>query len=75
MSKFVAFARKKTTAWACLETSGLKDIFYRYAHFDILSKSLFSCITDTLTSATENMDVSSAKSFTVEEMSLLRLFI
>ena len=76
MSKFVAFARKKATAWACLETSGLKDIFYRYVHFDILSKSLFSCITDTLTSsATENMDVSSAKSFTVEEMSLLRLFI
>ena len=68
--------REKTTSWACLETSGLKDIFHWYAHFDILSKSLFNCITDTLTSSTtENMDVSSAKSFTVEDMSLLRSFI
>ena len=45
-------------------------------YFDILRKSLFSCTTDTLTSSkTYNMDVSSAKSFTVEEMSLLRSFI
>ena len=29
--------RENTTSWACFETSGLKDIFLLYAHFDILS--------------------------------------
>ena len=67
--------QEKAISWACLETSGLKDIFQWYAHFDILSKSLFNCITDALTSTTEKMDVSSAKSLTVEEMPLLRSFI
>ena len=68
--------QEKTTSWACLELLRLKDIFHWYAHFDILSKSLFNCIKDTLTSSTtENMDVSLAKSFAIEEMSLLRSFI
>ena len=65
--------REKTTSWACLEKSGLKDVFHWYAHFDIFNKSLFNCIADTLTSSTtKNMDESLAKTFTVEEMSLLR---
>ena len=68
--------RENTTSWACFETAGLKDIFHWYDYFDILNKSLFNCTTDTLTSSTtENMDVSLAKTFNVEETSLLRSFI
>ena len=66
---------ENTSSWACFKISGLKDIFHWYVHFGILNKT-FNCTTDTLTSSTtKNMFVSSAKSFAVEEISLVRSFI
>ena len=65
---------ENASSWACFKISGLKDIFHWCVHFGILNKS-FNCTTDTLTSSTtENMVVSSAKSFAVEEIFLLRSF-
>ena len=60
---------ENASSWACFKISGLKDIFHWYVHFGILNKS-FNCTTDTLTCVV----VSSAKSFAVEEIFLLRSF-
>ena len=58
---------ENTTSWACLLRSGLKDIFHLKAHSDIFCRSLFSSFAEMLLSfTTENSDVSSAKSFTVD---------
>ena len=67
--------RENATSWVCFEKSGLKEIFHGHAYFDISNRSLFNCTTDTLTSSTtKNIDLSSAKSFAVWEISLLRSF-
>ena len=71
----MAFARENNLM-ALFGNIRIERHFPLNAHFDIFSKSLSNYIADTLTSSTaENMDVSSAKSFTVEEKSLLKSFI
>ena len=58
---------KKITSWACLDGSGLKDIFHLLAHRLTLSRSLFSfCDVLTGSRTTENIEVSSAKNFTLD---------
>ena len=40
----IFFLRQKITSWACLETSGLNDIFHWYAHWEIFDKSSLSLL-------------------------------
>ena len=62
------------TFWACLVVSRLKFIFYWVAHLLILTRSLFRLFPDVWVSwcITENKDVSSAKSFALDERPSLR---
>ena len=56
--------RLNITSWAFFDVSGLKLFFHWYAQLLILSKSSFKSICDKLTSwITDNIEVSSAKSF------------
>ena len=71
--------RLKMTSWACLVVSGLKFIFHWVAQLLILSKSLLrfkSLITlfaeVWMSRITENKDVSSAKSFALDERPSVR---
>ena len=58
---------EKNTSWACLDGSGLKDIFHLLAQKLILSRSIFSFCRVLIGSGTnENIEVSSAKSFTLD---------
>ena len=60
--------RLKVSSWACLVVSGLKFIFHWVTHLLILSKSLLRLFAEALMSyITENKDVSSAKSFGLDE--------
>ena len=62
--------RLKITSWACLLGSGLKLIFHWKAHLLIFFRSSFNSLAEAFTSwTTENNDVSSAKSFTLEDKS------
>ena len=55
------------TSWACLDKSGLKDIFHLYAQSETFFRSSLSCSEDKSVSWTmKKMDVSSANSFTVD---------
>ena len=59
--------REKITSWACLDRSGLKDIFDLLAQRLTLSRSLFSFYEVLIGSwTTENIEVSSANSFTLD---------
>ena len=70
------FLRGKKTSWACLETSGLNDIFYWYAHWEIFDKSLMSLFEEFKWSlTTEKIDVSSAKSLGLESSPLGKSFM
>ena len=54
---------EKITCMACLFLSGLNCIFHWYAHWDIISRSLFNWVAATSFSyTTVNKEVSSAKS-------------
>ena len=58
----------KLTSWACLVVSGLKSIFHWVAHMLSLSKSLLRLFAEVWMSCiTENKDVSSAKSFALDD--------
>ena len=57
--------RKKITPWACLDGSGVKDNFHLFAKRLTLLRSLFSFFEVLIRSwTTENIEVSSTKSFT-----------
>ena len=59
--------QEKNTSWACLDGYGLKDIFHLYAQKLTLSRSLFSFYDLLIGSrTTKNIEVSSAKSFTLD---------
>ena len=59
--------RQKITSWACLGGSGLKYIFHLLAQGLTLSRSLFSfCKVLIGSRTTENIEVSSSKSFTLD---------
>ena len=61
--------RLKMTSWACLVVFGLKFIFH--AQLLILSKFLLRLFAEVwMSCVTENKDVSSAKSFALDEMPL-----
>ena len=62
----LSILREKITSWACLDESGLKDIFHLLAQRLTLSRSLFSFYEVLIGSrTTENIEVSSVKSFTL----------
>ena len=64
------------TSWACLFKKGLNEIFYLSAHSDIFGRSLFNSFVEILLSfTTERREVSSAKSFTVDNSSSDRWFM
>ena len=68
------------TSWACLDGSRSKDIFYLLPQRLTLSRSLFSfCEVLTGSKTTENNEVSSAKSFTLDsrlpDKSLIYIYI
>ena len=68
--------RLKNTSCACLVVSGLKLIFPWVSHLPILSKSLLRLFVEVWMSyITENKDVSSAKSFALDERSSVRSLI
>ena len=57
-------------SWTCLFISRLNDIFHLWTHSDIFCISLFSSFPEMLLShTTENREVSSANSFTVDTKS------
>ena len=59
--------REKISSWACLDGSGLKYIFHSLALRLTLSRSLFSfCEVLIGSQTTKNIEVSSAKSFTLD---------
>ena len=63
----ILFLREKITYWACLETSGLNDIFDWYAHWEIFHKSSLSLFEEFKWSlTTKKTGVSSAKSLGLE---------
>ena len=58
---------ERITSWACLDGSGLRDIFHLLAQRLTLSRSLFSfCEVLIGLQTTESIEVSSAKSFTLD---------
>ena len=60
----------KIPSWACLLGSGLKLNFHRKVHWLIFLRSKFTSLTEAFTLwTTENKDVSSAKSITLEDKS------
>lgn len=63
------------TCWACFVWSGLKDIFYWYAHLQIILRSSLALIAEILLRSwvIENRDVSSANSFTLSNASLIKI--
>ena len=71
----VFFFQKKKNYWACLVRSG-NIIFHWYAHSEILFKSLLISSVETLMSFTINkIEVSSAKSLTLDIKLLGRSFM
>ena len=72
--------REKISSWACLDGSGLKYIFHSLDLRLTLSRSLFSFCEVLIWSRTiENIEVSSAKSFTLDsrlsDKSLIYIYI
>ena len=64
------------TSCACLVVSGLKFIYHCVAQLLILLKSLLRLFAEAWMSCiTENKDVSSAKSFTLDERPSIRSLI
>ena len=66
----------KITSWSCLLGSGLKLIYHWKAHLLIFFRPSFDSLAEAFTSwTTENNDVSSAKSFTLEDKSSAKSLI
>ena len=66
---------EKVTSWACLVRSGLNIIFYWYAHSEILFESSLTSSVETMSFTIEEIDPSSAKSFTFDMKLLGRSFM
>ena len=70
------YFQEKNTSWAYLDGYGLKDIFHLYAQKLTLSRSLFSFYDVLIGSrTTKNIEVSSAKSFTLDSRLSNKSFI